>query len=174
MGFDGGTGCHNRTATFIKAATLIIRNSVDLERGGPSGLVGSRQAVGVAWTPSAAALGFNGAGGPVPWRNRRTALSTLWARAAIYPSQSTLHNTRSRHVAIGLGNPVRELAVPAQVWGLWPSAPPPRCGDAAIELEPINNLSRYSRGVAKLNLGEYDFSSAHGQRRDSRPECQVR
>ena len=44
----------------------------------------------------------------------------------------------------------------------------------AIELEPINNLSRYSRGVAKLNLGEYDFSSAHGQRRDSRPERQAR
>ena len=33
-----------------------------------------------------------------------------------------------------------------------------------MELEPINNLPRYSRGVAKLNLGEYDFSSAHGQR----------
>ena len=90
-------------------------------------------------------------------------------------SLSSTPTVRPRqHVAIGLGNPVRELAVPAQVSGLWPSAPPPRCGDAAIELEPINNLSRYSRGVAKLNLGEYDFSSAHGQRRDSRPECQVR
>ena len=79
-----------------------------------------------------------------------------------------------QHVAIGLGNAVRELAVPAQVSGLWWSAPTPRCGDAAIELEPINNLSYYSRGVGKVNLGEYDFSSAHGQRRASRPECQVR
>ena len=44
------------------ATTFIIRNPVDLERGGPSGLVGSPQAFWVAWTPSAAALSFNGAG----------------------------------------------------------------------------------------------------------------
>ena len=51
VGFDGGTGCHNRAATFIKAATLIIRNPVDLERGGPPKVVGSPQAVGVAGSP---------------------------------------------------------------------------------------------------------------------------
>ncbi len=51
VGFDGGTGCHNRAATFIKAATLIIRNPVDQDRGAPSGLVGSPQAVGVARSP---------------------------------------------------------------------------------------------------------------------------
>ena len=43
-----------------------------------------------------------------------------------------------------------------------------------MELEPINNLPRYSGEVAKVNFGEYDFSSAHGQRRASRPECEVR
>ena len=62
-------------------------------------VVGSTQAFGVVWTPSAAALRFNGTGGPVLWRNHRTALSTLWARAAIYPSQSTLYNPRSRDLA---------------------------------------------------------------------------
>ena len=62
-------------------------------------VVGSPQAFGVSGSPCVAALGFNGAGGPVPWRNRRTALSTLWARAAIYPSQSTLHYPRSRDLA---------------------------------------------------------------------------
>ena len=51
VGFDGGTGCHNRAATLIKAATLIIRNPVDQDRGAPSGLVGSPQAVGVAGSP---------------------------------------------------------------------------------------------------------------------------
>ena len=93
--FDGGTGCQNGAATFIKAVTLIIRNPAELEPGGPPKVVGSPQAFGVAWTPSAAALGFNGTGGPVLWRNHRTALSTLWARSAIYPSQSTLHNPRA-------------------------------------------------------------------------------
>ena len=45
VGVDGGTGCHNR------AATLIIRNLVDLERVGPPRVVGSPQAVGVAGSP---------------------------------------------------------------------------------------------------------------------------
>ena len=90
-------------------------------------------------------------------------------------SLSSTPTVRPRqHVAIGLGNPVRELAVPAQV-SAYGQVPHRRAAETPpIELEPINNLSRYSRGVAKLNLGEYDFSSAHGQRRDSRPECQVR
>ena len=61
-------------------------------------VVGSPQAFGVAGTQSAA-LGFNGTRGPVPWRSRRTDLSALWARAPIYPSQSTLHNRRSRDLA---------------------------------------------------------------------------
>ena len=58
--------------------------------------VGSPQELESTGTASAAALVFNGAGGPVPWRNRRTALSTLWARATLNPSQSILHDPRIR------------------------------------------------------------------------------
>ena len=37
-----------------------------------------------------------GSGGPTPRLNVRTSLSTLWATAAMYPSQSTFHNPRNR------------------------------------------------------------------------------
>ena len=35
-------------------------------------------------------------GGPAPWLNLRTIFNMLWARTAIYPSQSTFPNLRSR------------------------------------------------------------------------------
>ena len=35
----------------------------------------------------------------MPWHSRRIALSTLWARPAMYPSQSAFHNPRRRVLA---------------------------------------------------------------------------
>ena len=46
-----------------------------------------------------------------------------------------------------------------------------------IVVEPGKAAVRYTIPISQStpnNLGEYDFSSAHGQRRASRPECQVR
>ncbi len=112
VGFAGGTGCHNRPAT------LIIRNPVDLERvSPPKGWSVPRRRLGLPGLRESLPWGFNGAVGPVPWRNLRTALSALWARAAIYPSPSTRHNPRSRDLSQpGLS---RDGRVPSETI-LWP------------------------------------------------------
>ena len=46
--------------------------------------------------PGALRTGDGRSGGPTPWLNLRTIFNMSWARAAIYPSQSTFLNPRSR------------------------------------------------------------------------------
>ena len=43
-----------------------------------------------------ASAGATGLGGPTPRHSLRTIFSTLWASAAMYPSQSTFHSPRNR------------------------------------------------------------------------------
>ena len=53
--------------------------------------------------------------GPTPWPSLRTIFSTLWASAAMYPSQSTFHGPRNR----GFSHPrrSREAKVPCNAGG---------------------------------------------------------